>query len=151
MKRFVPLVLCVAAACAKAAQPAPELDPAPAARGSLAQQLAAESAARPAAGPRAEDVVASLGGAAGKQVLARPVLARYCYAGRTAAGLGVAVCQYDSEAAARRGLDHSHRTFDRLVPNRTLAVHGPTLLTVTEPTENDRSDAERLIAQFQTM
>ena len=110
-----------------------------AARGNLAQRLAAEAAERPAAsaaGPRVEDVATALRRAGvavtpPSQVLARTIGARYCAATSTPTGLALAVCEFADEAGAERGLAYSHRTFDRLVPGRTLLRNRSTVLTLS--------------------
>jgi hypothetical protein len=140
-----------AASPAAAAAPAPA-PPAPAPSGlSLGDRLAQEAASRPGGGLRVERVLAALSAEGETQVLASPVLARFCLMGRTRDGLGVAACEYDSEADAERGREHSRRSFDRLVPNRTLSVHRGTLLTVTFPGTASASAADRLVSAFEAM
>ena len=110
-----------------------------AARGNLAQRLAAEAAGRrgaAASGPRVEDVATALRRAgvavtSPSQVLARTIDALYCAAASTPAGLALAVCEFADEAGAERGLAYSHRTFDRLVPGRTLLRNRSTVLTLS--------------------
>ena len=121
-----------------AAQPSPPRGDASssAAGGNLAQRLAAEAAARPAAaGPRVEDVATALRRAGlavttPSQVLARTIGARYCASTGTPVGLTVAVCEFADDAEAERGLAYSHRVFDRLVPGRTLLRNRSTVLTL---------------------
>jgi len=139
--------------------PAP---PAPTSTLSLFERLAAEQAARsPATAPRAETVHAALA-ARGlvverwKQVLATPVGARYCMAGSTDLGVGVAVCEYDGAQAASAGRDRSRAVFDRLIPGRELLVRGTTLLTLTTPGADRPADAaaaqtRRLADAFATL
>jgi len=142
-----------------AASPAAEPAPAPAAPApvpapsgvSLADRLAQEAASRSTGGLRVEQVLAALSVEGETQVLASPVLARFCLAGRTRAGLGVAACEYASDEDAERGREHSRRSFDRLVPNRTLAVHRGTLLTVTFPGAASASAADRLVSAFEAL
>jgi hypothetical protein len=129
-----------------AALPAPPPSTSPASALSLMERLAAEQAGRsPATRPRAETVQAALA-ARGlvverwKQVLASPVGARFCLAGSTELGVGVAVCEYDRPDAARAGRDRSRAVFDRLIPGRQLLVRGTTLLTLTRP-DADLADA----------
>jgi hypothetical protein len=136
-------LLASVAACS--ARPAPA--PPPVQGATLGERLAREAATRPAGALRAERVANAL--AAGglpvaplKQVLARTVGARYCAATHTDAGLGVAVCEFASEADAARGLAYSRETFDRLVPGRRLARNGSTLLTLTRAAPGARLDAE---------
>jgi hypothetical protein len=113
---------------------------------SLMERLAAEQAGRsPATAPRAETVQAALATRGlpverWKQVLASPVGARFCLAGSTELGVGVAVCEYDRPDAARAGRDRSRAVFDRLIPGRQLLVRGTTLLTLTRP-DADLADA----------
>ena len=65
------------------------------------------------------------------QVLARTIGARYCAATSTPAGLAVAVCEFGDDAEAERGLAYSRRTFDHLVPARTLLRNHATVLTLS--------------------
>jgi hypothetical protein len=138
----------------------PPAAPAEAAGGplTLIERLTREAAQRPAADPRAEQVLAALAGQGTttrgwKQVLASPVGARYCMAGQTGGGLGVAVCEFESPAAASAGRDRSHALFDRLIPNRLLTVNRTTLLTLTRPTAEPAlaSEAERVRTLFTSL
>ena len=144
-------------AASPAAAPTPTPTPAPAPPPpapsglSLADRLAQEAASRPSAGLRVERVLAALSAEGEMQVLASPVLARFCLVGRTRDDMGVAACEYDSDADAERGREHSRRSFDRLVPNRTLSVHRGTLLTVTYPGTASASAADRLVSAFEAM
>jgi hypothetical protein len=140
----------------------PPVPPAPTSTLSLFERLAAEQAARsPATAPRAETVQAALA-ARGlvverwKQVLASPVGARYCMAGSTVLGVGVAVCEYDGAQAASAGRVRSRAVFDRLIPGRELLVRGTTLLTLTTPGADvpaaaAAAQARRLAAAFATL
>ncbi len=142
--------------------PTPPAPPAPTSTLSLFERLAAEQAARSlATAPRAETVHAALA-ARGlvverwKQVLASPVGARYCMAGSTDLGVGVAVCEYDGAQAASAGRDRSRAVFDRLIPGRELLVRGTTLLTLTtpgadRPVDAAAAQARRLAAAFATL
>jgi hypothetical protein len=113
----------------------------------LNERLAREAARRPPGVIRAESVAAALS-AAGvpigslRQVLARPLGARYCALGRTASGLVVSLCEFDDDAQAARGVDLSHRTFDRLIPGRRLAHKRGTLLTLTLGAPDAKRSAE---------
>ena len=71
-------------------------------------------------------------------MLASPVGARFCMAGSTELGVGVAVCEYDRPEAARAGRERSRAVFDRLIPDRELLVRGTTLLTLTRPDADRR-------------
>jgi hypothetical protein len=115
------------------AAPGAPMERLPTTQASLADRLAAEAAGRPPLRPRAEDVLATLGVSKPSQVLAAPVEARFCLAGFAEHQIAVAVCEYGSEADARRGADRSERVFGPLVPNRTLDVRGPLLVTIVRP------------------
>jgi hypothetical protein len=113
------------------AEPAPAEGPL-----TLNERLVREAASRPSGALPAETVAARLSAAgvpigALKQVLARPLGARYCALGRTAAGLVVSLCEFDDDAQAARGVELSRKTFDRLIPGRRLAHRRGTLLTLT--------------------
>jgi hypothetical protein len=144
------LVVVLLSAChrEKPAPQAPPLDP-EVLRLPLADRLAREAGARPTGTLRAEEVMAALtrGGLAlegGKQVLASTVGAAYCTSAGTAKGLAVAVCEYPEEEAARKGMEYSHRAFDRLIPGRRLLVNRKTMLTVTGADD----EAQRAAAIF---
>jgi hypothetical protein len=137
--------------------PAPPLTPAPAPAAAapaaveepltLNERLAREAASRPPGVIPAERVAAALssGGVpigSLRQVLARPVGARYCALGRTASGLVVSVCEFDDDAQAARGVDLSRRTFDRIIPGRRLVHKRGTLLTLTLGAPDSKRSAE---------
>jgi len=118
----------------------------------LQDRLAREAASRPSGAISAEAVAAALSDAgvpvgALKQVLARPVGARYCALARTAAGLVVSVCEFEDDAGAARGVDLSRRTFDRLIPGRRLTHRRGTLLTLTVGAPDTRRAAEAARAE----
>jgi hypothetical protein len=118
----------------------------------LPERLAREAATRPSGGISADLVASALSDAgvplgALKQVLARPVGARYCALARTAAGLVVSVCEFEDDAGAARGVDLSRRTFDRLIPGRRLIHRHGTLLTLTVGTPDARRAAEAARAE----
>ena len=145
------------AAIATTTTAAPRDDAPPTATaGNLAQRLAGEAAARPrGTGPRVEDVATALRQAGlavtpPSQVLARTIGARYCASTSTPAGLAVAVCEFADPAAAEGGLAFSHRTFDRLVPGRTLLRNRSTVLTLSggEPSAALAADATRASQVF---
>ena len=127
---------CHRPAPAPAPPPAPPgVDPAMSAL-PLLERLAREASARPTGTLRAEEVLAALerGGLTlrkTQQVLASTVGAAYCTSSATSRGVAVAVCEYPAEAVARRGLEYSHRVFDRLIPDRRLLLNRKTMLTVT--------------------
>jgi hypothetical protein len=137
------LALALLASCSR-----PSTPPAPS-HLSLVERLAREAAGRPGARVSAERVHDAIGAPIErwKQVLASPVQARFCMAGQTPGGVGVAVCEYESAAAAARGLSYSRATFDRLVPGRQLSLNGQTLLTLTAP-PSLAGETQRLAAAF---
>jgi hypothetical protein len=142
---------------------APRPAPAAAARRadgrSLAERLADETAARPAASAvRAERVVAALSraglaAAPPQQVLAETVGASFCMASRTGSGLGISVCEFTDDAAAERGVAYSRRAFDRLVPHRRLEQNGSTVLTISRSAAAPEldGDAARAAAVFASL
>ena len=122
------------------------------------ERLAREAASRPSGVLPAETVAAKLSAAgvpigALKQVLARPLGARYCALARTASGLVVSLCEFDDDAQAARGVDLSRRTFDRLIPGRRLAHRRGTLLTLTlgAPDPTRLAEGARAEAVFATL
>jgi hypothetical protein len=131
------------AACSRtsAPEPPPALDE-EVARLPLPARLAREAQSRPAGTPRAEEVMAALGRGGlslerPQQVLGSTIGAAFCASAATIRGTAVAVCEFTSEEIARRGLAYSRRTFDRLIPGRSLAVNRKTLLTVTRAEADD--------------
>src|SRR5262245_23184741 len=147
---FLCLVLSTTGCSMRAAPPPPP----PAADGlTLAERLAAEAAARPAGTPRVEDVAVALkraGVAVGpfKQVLARTVGARFCMAGVTPEGMGVAVCEFGDAKDAARGLEYSHRAFDPLIPGRRLERNGHAVMTLTPSTNRQAARAAAAFASL---
>ena len=143
-------------ASSAAAAPTPSLSVAAAAASegplSLNERLAREAAGRPSGVISAETVAATLSAAgvpvgALKQVLARPLGARYCALARTASGLVVSVCEFDDDAQAARGVDLSRKTFDRLIPGRRLTHKRGTLMTLTMGTPDPKRAAEAARAE----
>ncbi|HVR62957.1 MAG TPA: hypothetical protein VMU50_13730 [Polyangia bacterium] len=113
----------------------------------LAERLTAEAESRPAGALRAEAVAAALQNAGVgvrplKQVLASAIGARFCMAAPAESGLGVAVCEFASDAEAARGLAYSRQTFDRLIPNRNLLRNHATVLTLTRPADSQLLDEQ---------
>jgi hypothetical protein len=122
-----------------------------AARVPLGARLAREAAGRPALAPR----LASLRAAAERrgvtllpprQVLASPLGARYCELASSAAGLGVALCEFGDAAQAQAGAARSHQLFDTLVPGRRLSVRDNALLTVTAA-QGQRAEREAALLE----
>jgi hypothetical protein len=141
-------VLLVACTRSSAPPPAPIVDP-DVVRLPLPARLQREAQARPTGTPRAEEVMAALerGGLAlegHQQVLASTVGAAYCTSAVTPKGVAVAVCEYPAEDQARRGLEYSHRTFDRLIPGRRLLLNRKTMLTMTGAADADATAAARI-------
>jgi hypothetical protein len=124
----------------------------------LNERLAREAASRPSGALPAETVAAKLSAAgvplgALKQVLARPLGARYCALARTTSGLVVSLCEFDDDAQAARGVDLSRKTFDHLIPGRRLAHRRGTLLTLTlgAPDATRLAESARAEAVFATL
>jgi hypothetical protein len=151
MRTLLAITLLATISCSRSpAPPTPpsSLAPPPEPALSLVERLTREAGTRPAARVPAERVHAGLGAIERwKQVLASPIQARFCMAGQTAGGVGVAVCEYEDAAAAARGLSYSRATFDRLIPGRQLSLNGQTLLTLTAPPEL-AGETHRLAAAF---
>jgi hypothetical protein len=120
----------------------------------LPDRLAREAATRPSGVIAVEAVMAALRGAgipigASRQVLARPIGARYCALARTPAGLVASVCEFEDDGQAARGVDLSRRTFDPLIPGRRLVHKRGTALTLTAGGDPGRSaQAARAEAAF---
>ena len=113
--------------------PAAEAPPSP--QPSVFERLVAEADTRPSGTVTVEDVVAALAAAGDptdhqQQVLASPLGASYCAVLETRSGQVLSVCEFESPAAARAGLELSRSRFDRLIPGRRFELNGSTLLTV---------------------
>jgi hypothetical protein len=152
MRHFIFFALVLVACTRQSAPPpaAPPVDP-QTFRMPLSARLAREAQARPTGTPRVEEVMAALerGGLTldrNQQVLASTVGAAYCSSAVTPKGMAVAVCEYPAEDVARRGLEYSHRTFDRLIPGRRLSLNRKTMLTVTGAADADATAATRIFA-----
>jgi len=157
----------VLTACTPRPQPAPPSPPTaakpansgrPAEAPSLGGLLAGEREGRLPAAPTVEQVAMALQRAGVslapmKQVLARTVGARYCAASTTNAGLAIAVCEFAGDADAERGLAFSRRTFDGLIPGRSLTRNRTTVLTLTPASSNAdaRAQAQDVSKTFATL
>lgn len=105
---------------------------------SLVGRLAHEAEHRPAptsGGPRAEDVLAALDRAGvhldeRKQYVAATARASYCVGGQTPDGLSIAVCEYESPAAAAAGRAHVTARFQVPGLERVIHVRGATTLAL---------------------
>jgi hypothetical protein len=149
-KSLLALVLLASCSRPSAPPPAPAVDP-EAFNLPLAGRLDREAHRRPTGTPTAEEVMAALarGGLSlerRQQVLASTVGAAYCSSAVTGKGVAVAVCEYPAEDAARRGLEYSHRTFDRLIPGRRLLLNRKTMLTVTGAADAEAKQAASIFA-----
>lgn len=87
-----------------------------------------------------------------KQVLAATVRARYCVAGQTSSGRSLAVCEYESEAAAREGRAYSLQAF-AAARERGLHLRGNLLLTISGGVGAPESsaDAQEVVAAFSSL
>jgi hypothetical protein len=84
------------------------------------------------------------------QVLATTAAASYCDLGVTGDAIAIAVCEYDSAAAAAKGKQLMDERYAKLVPDAVRTVHGSTLVTVA----NARAHADvrdRVIHTFMTL
>jgi hypothetical protein len=141
-----------AASTSAAQTPAAE---APAPLPGVFDRLAAEARSRPSGTVTVEDVVAALAAAGDptehqQQVLASPLGARYCAVLETRSRQVLSVCEFESPAAARAGLELSRSRFDRLIPGRRFELNGGTLLTVAprggDPSADGSAAARELFA-----
>ena len=162
-----PCLLCLVllAACAadkpnatqpKAAPRAPASAPAPATPEPLplAERLRREGSEHPEARERVERELAQLGQAGvvltrRRQALALPLAAQYCATALTGSGIGLSLCAFADGAQAARGRERSRRSFDALIPGRSLLLNENVLLTHTQPaSEAARAEAERIRLRF---
>jgi hypothetical protein len=125
----------------------------------VAGRLQYEATHRPAAdaSPRVEDVLASLA-AAGitlaeqKQYIAMTVKAAYCVGGQTEAGLSIAVCEYETPAAAEAGRTFVTERFRIPDLDRAIHVRGATTLALGHHVSLPLGDVARRAEQaFRTM
>ncbi len=112
-----------------------------------------EASHRPAAlaSPRVEDVLTSLGTAGiqlaeQKQYIAMTVKAAYCVGGQTADGLSIAVCEYDSPAAAAAGKAVVTERFRIPELDRQIHVRGATTLALGHHTSLPLTEVTRKAA-----
>jgi hypothetical protein len=146
------LALVVLASCTQKSAPPPAPAPDPETFNlPLAARLDREAHARPTGTPTAEEVMAALvrGGVPlerTQQVLASIVGAAYCSSAVTPKGTAVAVCEYPAEDVARRGLEYSHRAFDRLIPGRRLLLNHKTMLTIAGAADTEARQAAQIFA-----
>ena len=111
----------------------------------LGAVLSNEARHRPAVKVPAEKLFDALGKqgialATHHQVLATTANAAYCDLGVTKDTLAIAVCEYPSEAAARKGKQLLDSRYAKLVPDAVRTIKGSTLVTVagTQTAERDR-------------
>lgn len=98
-------------------------------------RLEYEATHRPAATPKAEDVLAALDRAGialaeQKQYVAMTVKAAYCVGGQTAEGLSIAICEYASPAEAAAGRAYVTDRFRIPDLERVIHVRGATTLAL---------------------
>ncbi|HEY5921816.1 MAG TPA: hypothetical protein VIV11_09115 [Kofleriaceae bacterium] len=99
-----------------------------------------ESSARPRVEVTAEalfDALADRGIviARRQQVLAATAQAAYCALGVTDDSIAIAVCEYESQAAARAGKRLLDTRYAKLVPDAVRVLNGNTLVTVANATK----------------
>jgi hypothetical protein len=113
---------------------------------SLPKRLQEEARSRPDGTPKAEEVFtnfAAAGLALGtpRQYLGATLGASYCAGGRTESGLQVAVCEFPSADAARKGKELSLSQFEQ-VKNREIILNRGTMLTITLTTGHTEHTAQ---------
>jgi hypothetical protein len=142
---------------AAAAAPAAPVGPTPQTMQTIAGRLRDEAASRPAGALRAEAVLAALDAAGvrvgeARQFLGATARARYCAGGATPGGLAVAVCEYDSPAAAEAGRAYVEDRYAVMNSFRRIHVRGATTLTVaTAPAVALGDEAARAVRVFERM
>jgi hypothetical protein len=82
-----------------------------------------------------------------KQVLATTAQAEYCALGVTEDNIGIAVCEYSSERAARDGKKLLDTHYAKLVPDAERRINGATLVTVANG-RSHREVRDRVIETF---
>ena len=84
------------------------------------------------------------------QVLATTAAASYCDLGVTGDAIAIAVCEYDSAAAAAKGKQMMDERYAKLVPDAVRTVHGQALVTVANA--GSHADVrDRVIHTFMTL
>jgi hypothetical protein len=113
----------------------------------IAVRMHDESAQRPRVKVPAEAVFAAVTEAgiplaSTKQVLAATAQASYCALAVTDDSIAIAVCEYDSPAAATAGKQLMDTRYAKLVPDAVRALNGSTLVTIANgarhPVRRDR-------------
>jgi hypothetical protein len=121
----------------------------------IATRMHDESAQRPQVKVSAESVFAAVTNAgitlaSTKQVLAATAQASYCALGVTDDSIAIAVCEYDSAAAAAAGKRLLDTRYAKLVPDAVRALNGNTLVTVANGAQHpDRRD--RVLEAFRSL
>jgi hypothetical protein len=121
----------------------------------VATRMHDESAQRPQVKVTAEAVFAAVTGAgitlaSTKQVLAATAQASYCALGVTHDSIAIAVCEYESVAAAAAGKRLLDSRYAKLVPDAVRALNGNTLVTVANGAHHpDRRD--RVLEAFRSL
>lgn len=113
----------------------------------LLPRLEKEKSSRPTGTPKAEDVLAAVETAGialqgRNQALASILGASYCMGADTASALGLMVCEYPTEAAARKGREQTLSFFGQGLPMQVL-VNKKTTLSMTNLTKAPRAEQER--------
>ena len=115
-------------------------------------ELQREKSERPAVKVTAEKLFGALTDkgvrfASQKQVLATTAQAEYCALGVTEENIGIAVCEYASEKAARDGKKLLDTHYAKLVPDAERRINGATLVTVANG-RSHREVRDRVIETF---
>lgn len=125
---------------------------------SLGDKMNQEAAARSAGALRAEAVFEAFQKdgmklkAPPKQHMGSPVGATYCAGATSEANLAMSVCEYRSDAEAKKGREDSVGAF-KAIPNRDVYQNKQTTLTILQNPKGPESEAEskRIVAQFAKM
>ncbi len=120
----------------------------------LGARLSDEKSHRPVA-HAADRLFAALGAqgitlSSHHQVLAATAAASYCDLGVTGDAIAIAVCEYDSAAAAAKGKQLLEQRYSKLVPDAVRTLHGSTLVTVANASSHPEL-RDRVIHTFLTL
>lgn len=146
MRTLVILACAVVGAACKKSEPLVVTTPAPVSAApvarppsvSLADRLAFEAAHRTEKSLKVEQVFAALSSAGmpvvdQKQFYAAMADARYCAGGRTADGISIAVCEYETSEAAEAGKRSVEQRFPSVPGRRITTRFHLTLTTTADP------------------
>ena len=121
----------------------------------VSARMREESSARPQVKVSAEALFDALGErgivlARRQQVLAVTAQAAYCALGVTDDSIAIAVCEYESQAAARAGKRLLDTRYAKLVPDAVRVLNGNTLVTVANGTQAP-ARRDQVLATFRSL